>query len=416
MQIAIVGAGIVGAATAYELAADGHQVTIFEQRSAAAEEASFGSAGLLAPALLIPWAAPGMGHAGRRRGGPAAPRLARGAGMAGLAWRWRWRKAGRSPGAAAMLAALDGLGRYSLARTRALAQLFDMDMEASRGTLVLLRGPEDLEQLQPALQILRDAGETLHEVDADTARLIEPGLSTDTPLAGALHVPDGEAGNCRLFAHILRHAAQALGAQFVFGARVQALGSGNAGLQVAGEAAARRFDAVVLCAGLASAALLRPLGLRLPMAAVHGYTISVPLREDSHAPQGSVIDPLHRLTITRQGLRVRVCGGAELGHGGDAQHTPTLQTLYLALSGWFPGGALTSSPQVQVWRGARPTLPDGAPVIGNSGRSGLWINAGHGACGWAQACGSARALADQIAGRPAAIDLEPFGMQRLWGR
>ncbi|MBS0293950.1 MAG: FAD-dependent oxidoreductase [Proteobacteria bacterium] len=415
MRIAIVGAGIVGAATAYELAADGHEVTVFEQRGAAAEEASFGSAGLLAPALLVPWATPGLGDGQKRRlwGGSAAPHLVRGAGSGGLAWRWRWSQAGRSPGVRALLAALEGLGRYSRMRTRELAGLFDVDPETSRGTLVLLRRPEDLEQLQPALQVLRDAGETLHEVDADTARLIEPGLSTDAPLAGALHAPDGEASNCRLFAQILRHAAQELGAQYVFGARVQALGKGSASLQVAGEAAPRPFDAVVLCAGLDSAALLRPQGLHLPMAAVHGYTISAPLREDTHAPQGSVIDPLHHITITRQGQRVRVSGGAELGHGGGVQHAPTLQTLYLALSGWFPGGALTSSHQVQVWRGARPTLPDGAPVIGNSGRSGLWINAGHGACGWAQACGSARALADLIAGRAPAVDLQPFGAQRF---
>jgi hypothetical protein len=102
------------------------------------------------------------------------------------------------------LAALEGLGRYSLARTRELIHQLDVDLETSRGTLVLLRRPEDVERLQPALKVLRDAGVGLRDVDADTARLIEPGLSTDVPLAGAVHVPDGESGNCRLFAQILR--------------------------------------------------------------------------------------------------------------------------------------------------------------------------------------------------------------------
>jgi D-amino-acid dehydrogenase len=68
---------------------------------------------------------------------------------------------------------------------------------------------------------------------------------------------------------------------------------------------------------------------------------------------------------------------------------------------------------VQVWRGARPTLPDGAPVIGASGVPGLWLNAGHGASGWSQACGSARALADQIAQQAPAIDLQPFALNRF---
>ncbi|WP_406624997.1 FAD-dependent oxidoreductase [Acidovorax sp. SDU_ACID1] len=415
MQIAIVGAGIVGVATAYELACDGHEVTVYEQRSAAAEEASFGNSGLLAPSLLIPWAAPGIGGPLHRLmlGSEPALRLVRGAGREGLSWLWRWAQAGRRPDTAERLAALERLGRYSLARTHEIAEGLQLDIEASRGALVLLRKDEDVERVQPALRILREAGVALRDVDADTARLIEPGLSTDVPLAGAVHAPDGESANCRLFAQYLRQVAQELGVRFVFNARVQALQAQPAGLRIAGEDAPRRADAVVLCAGLASAALLRPLGLRLPMAAVHGYSVSAPLREDSHAPQGAVIDPLHRITITRQGQRVRVAGGAEIGHGDGMHRDATLQTLYLALSGWFPGGALTSSPQVQVWRGARPTLPDGAPVIGASGVPGLWLNAGHGACGWSQACGSARALADQIAQQAPAIDLQPFALNRF---
>lgn len=415
MHIAIVGAGIVGVATAYELACDGHQVTVFEQRSAAAEEASFGNAGLLSPSLFIPWAAPGIGGPLRRQlwGAQATLRLARGVSRSDLMWLWRWRQAGRRASAPATFAALERLGRYSLARTRQIASDMGVDAETSRGTLVLLRTAQDIALVQPALQVLRNAGVAVHDIDADTARLIEPGLSTDTPLAGALHLPDGESANCRLFAQMLRYAAQERSAQFLFQSRIESLRTAPAAVRLAGEPDARRFDAVVLCAGQASASLLRPLGLPLPITAVHGYSISAPLREDSHAPQGAVIDPLHRVTITRQGQRVRVAGGAELGPGDGTHHAPTLQTLYHALSGWFPGGAQLSSTHVQVWRGARPMLPDGGPVIGASGLPGLWVNAGHGASGWAQACGSARALADMLAQREPAVDLQPLGMRRF---
>lgn len=262
MQIAIVGAGIVGVATAYELACDGHEVTVYEQRSAAAEEASFGNSGLLAPSLLIPWAAPGIGGPLHRLmlGSEPALRLVRGAGREGLSWLWRWAQAGRRPDTAERLAALERLGRYSLARTHEIAEGLQLDIEASRGALVLLRKDEDVERVQPALRILREAGVALRDVDADTARLIEPGLSTDVPLAGAVHAPDGESANCRLFAQYLRQVAQELGVRFVFNARVQALQAQPAGLRIAGEDAPRRADAVVLCAGLASAALLRPWG------------------------------------------------------------------------------------------------------------------------------------------------------------
>ncbi len=217
--------------------------------------------------------------------------------------------------------------------------------------------------MQPAARILREAGLNVLDVDADTARLIEPGLASDNELAGALHLPDGESGNCRLFAQMLRYAAQERGVQFLFQSRVEALQGGPAGVRLAGERDARRFDAVVVCAGVSAAALLRGTGTAMPLAALHGYTLSAPVREDTHAPQGTVIDPLHRITVTRQGQRVRVAGGAELGPGGGAPHAPTLQTLYNAASGWFPGGAQWSSPQVQTWRGARPMLPDGLPVV-----------------------------------------------------
>ena len=418
MRIAIVGAGIVGVATAYELARDGHQVTVWEQRSAVAEEASFGTAGWLSPSLLIPWAAPGVWQSDRSWGAAdtAAIRLARGAGWGGRLWRWRWARAGRQPQAAQRLQALQALGQYSLGRTQALLQQFQAEQlptEASHGALVLLRRAQDMQLLQPAWECLRASGQELHEVDADTARLIEPGLSQDTPLAGAVHLPLGLAMNCRLFAWQLRQAAQELGVQFQFASTVTALQSRPCGVQVAGRSGLQAADALVLCAPPLGAVWADSLRLQLPLVALHGYTISVPLREDIHAPQGSVLDPLHRISMTRQGLRVRVSGGAEIGTPAPAAQQKSLQTLFLALSGWFPGGAHTSSPQVQTWRGARAMSPDGAPLLGASGQPGIWLNIGHGGSGWAQACGSARLLADQIAGRPTALEMQAFAPQRF---
>lgn len=200
--------------------------------------------------------------------------------------------------------------------------------------------------------------------------------------------------------------------QFAFGTRVARLAAQPLGVQVHGESGTRPFDAVVLCAGMASADLLRPLGPRLPMAAVHGYSVSAPLREALHAPVASVVDSQLQISITRLGQRVRIAGGAELGAPDAAHHAPTLQQLYRTLNDWFPGGALLSS-GLQIWRGARPTLPDGAPVVGASGVPGLWLNTGHGAGGWALASGCARAVADLIGQRSPGISLEGLGIQRF---
>ena len=408
MKIAIVGAGIVGVTTAYELASDGHEVTVFEQRSAAAEEASFATAGLLAPHLLSPWAVPGFGHALRLMGPHATLRLSGGLSRANWAWLSRWRSATHASSAPA--AALERLAQYSQSRLQALAQRHELDFEASQGRLVLLRTEQERAQLQPALQVLRDSGVALREIDADVARQIEPGLSPEAPLAGAIHLPDARAGNCRLFAQLLRQGTQGSGVHFAFNTRIDRIGTTPVGVVVQGESDLRRFDAVVLCVGTASAALLPALGMRLPMAAVYGYSVSAPLRESTHAPQASVVDAAQQISITRLGQRVRIAGGAELA-GADAEHhAATLQRLYRTLNDWFPGGAQLSS-GVQVWRGARPLLPDGAPVVGASGVPGLWLNTGHGAGGWALACGSARALADLMAQRAPEVPLDGLGMR-----
>ena len=410
MKIAIVGAGIVGVTTAYELASDGHEVTVFEQRSAAAEEASFATAGLLAPHLLNPWAVPGFGHAHRLMGPHATLRLAGGLNRANWTWLRRWRSTARAGSAPAT--ALERLAQYSQARLQTLASRHELDFEASEGRLVLLRTEQEHALLQPALQVLRDSGTALHEISADAARQIEPGLSPETPLAGAIHLPGARAGNCRLFAQLLRQGTQGSGVHFAFGTRVERISSSPIGVALQGEPELRRFDAVVLCAGMASATLLPALGLRLPMAAVYGYSVSAPLRESTHAPRASVVDAAQQISITRLGQRVRIAGGAELARADAEHHRPTLERLYRTLNDWFPGGAQLSA-GLQIWRGARTMLPDGAPVVGASGVPGLWLNTGHGAGGWTLACGSARALADLIAQREPEVSLDGLGTLRF---
>jgi D-amino-acid dehydrogenase len=169
---------------------------------------------------------------------------------------------------------------------------------------------------------------------------------------------------------------------------------------------------VVVSAGLASAALTKPLGLRIPLVAVHGYAISAPVREPLDAPRSGVMDERYKVAITRLGQRIRITGGSEIG-GDASRHQPaSLQTLYRVLDDWFPGAARTQE-NVQVWKGARPMLPDGPPLLGPSGIPGVWLNLGHGASGWTLACGSARVIANQISGQHSEIDLQGLGLERL---
>ncbi len=420
MKIAIVGAGIIGVTTAYELAADGHEVTVYERRGAAAEETSFANAGVVAPGAVTPWAAPGMpGKVARYLFSQHAPvRVTFPLSAGDIGWMWKWWRACTPAAYAANRARLQRLAFYSRERLHDLTGSLQLDYDRSSGYMVLLRSEKDSRLVQPGLQVLRDAGVTFHEIGAAEARRIEPALNPDTGFLGAVHVPGDEVGNCRQFALLLKNEAQSLGVGFEFGSTVAPLDTAQPTLlsfTSAAGPAQRRFDAVVVCGGVDSAALLKPVGLQIPLAAVYGYSVSAPIRESLNAPRSALMDERYKVAISRLGNRVRVAGSAEIGGSLAHKRPQAIQTLYKVLHDWFPGAAQISNTGagVQEWKGARPMLPDGPPLLGATGVPGVWLNLGHGSSGWALSCGSARAVADLVAGRAPAVDIEGLGVERL---
>lgn len=418
MKIAVIGAGIIGITTAYELAADGHEVTVFERRGAAAEETSFANAGVVAPGSVTPWAAPGMPGKvlGNLLSRHAAVKLSLPLSGTDLVWMWKWWRACKLETYLSNRARLQRLAFYSRERLHHLTTVLQLDYDRSDGYTVLLRSEKDSRLLQPGLQVLRDAGVVFSEINAEAVRKLEPAINPDTEFLGGIHLPEDEVANCRQFALLLKDKARDLGVKFEFSTTVTKVNpAGAASVLIAGKDLPRQFDRVVMCAGLASAALLKPLGLKIPMTAVYGYSISAPIREPLNAPRSALMDERYKVAISRLGNRVRVAGSAELGGSLSKHSASSVQTLYKVLHDWFPGAAQNANTgaSVQVWKGARPMLPDGPPLIGDSGIAGLWLNLGHGSSGWALSCGSARALADEMAGKAEDIDMEGLGIGRL---
>ena len=446
MRIAIIGAGIVGVTTAYEFAADGHEVTVFERRGSVAAETSFANAGVVAPGYVTPWAAPGMPAKvlGHLLAAHAPVRVSPWLDAATLVWMWKWWRACSPQRYQANRRRMQRLALFSRERLHRLTRDLRLAYERSDGYLVLLRSDKDLAAARPGLELLAELGVRFDLLDAQGCRRVEPGLNADTPLHAGIYLADAEVGNCRQFALLLRTEAQKLGVRFRFHTTVQALNPGRAPqlrhrylppeestlmteandpapdgwpptqpLPV--EAVTEAFDAVVVCAALGATALLRPHGLRLPLAAVHGYSITAPLRHHAEhpdvGPRSALMDERYKVAVSRLGDRLRVAGSAELGGSLRQHHPGAIATLYKVLDDWFPGAARLS--QVQQWKGARPMLPDGPPVLGASGVEGVWLNLGHGSSGWALACGSARVLADAVVGRAPAIDVEGFDVGRL---
>jgi D-amino-acid dehydrogenase len=447
MKVAVIGAGIIGVTTAYELSADGHQVTVFERRGSVAAETSFANAGLIAPGYVTPWAAPGMpGKVLKLMLSRHAPVRLRGLHLDTLPWLWRWWQACNLRTYQQNRLRMQRLAVFSRDRLHTLTKDLKLDYERSDGVLVLLRSAEDLALARPGLAALAELGTRFQMLNTDQCRTVEPNLSPETELRAGVYLADDEVGNCRQFSHLLVREAQRLGVRFRFNTRVQRIIKGPAPQlthefapphahstlssttenmpndaqdtqPMAQQAVTEGFDAIVVCAALESVGLLRPLGLKLPLQAVHGYSITAPLRgtdaNGAHGPHSALMDERYKVAISRLGSRVRVAGSAEIGGSATTHHKTSLDTLYKVLHDWFPGSARMS--QAQRWKGARPMLPDGPPVLGRSGIDGVWLNLGHGSSGWALSCGSARLLADALAGRPPRIDTDGLGVERLSG-
>jgi D-amino-acid dehydrogenase len=137
-------------------------------------------------------------------------------------------------------------------------------------------------------------------------------------------------------------------------------------------------------------------------------------RDDIHpdrGPRSAVMDEQFKVAVSRLGSRLRVAGSAEIGGSLRTHNAAALETLYKVLNDWFPGVARMS--HAQLWKGARPMMPDGPPLLGASGLQNIWLNLGHGSSGWALSCGSARVVADLMAGRKPAVSIEGLGVERL---
>ncbi len=407
MKIAVIGAGIIGVTTAYELACDGHEVTVLEQRGAAAEESSFAIAGLVTTGYLAAWSAQTFPTRLMQQvlGRNAALKIILPLSSEDLSWVWQCYRARQPASRSLYWARLRQMALYSRERLHQLTTNLNLEYQRSDGSMVLLRSERDRNAIQPGLQMLRDSGVIFKELTPPEARKIEPALNPDTPFFGAVHLPNDEVGNCRQFALMLKKAAQRINVKFLFNATVTHIRpNGGIAISVGGESPPHQFDACVMCAGLASVRLLAPLGLKIPLRAVHGYSVSAAVREPLNAPRSAVIDERYKVIITRLGNRVRVAGSAEIGGSPDRKNANALQNLYQVLHDWFPGAAkLTGG--VQEWKGGSPMLPDGRPMIGASGIAGLWLNLGHGFNGWTLSCGSARLLADLINGKTPGLDV-----------
>lgn len=418
MHVIVVGAGIVGVCTAYWLNRHGLEVTVIDRRSGVAQESSFGSAGIMAPDYASPWAAPGMPrHVFKHLFRAESPVLLRPR-LDPAMWRFivRWLGQCRAERFVANKLAMRRVGAYSREQFTLLRDTHGFEYERHAGYLQLLRTQRDLDMTKAARQVLAD-NNVLHKLlSAEEAAAMAPHLQDamviGTPLAGAIHYPNDESGNCPLYARLMAAECARQGVKFLFHASAR-LQQGSGGIHgVAWDDGQLQADAVVVAAGSVSAEMLARVGISIPMYPVRGYAANVYLRHDAVEPREAFIDEAYRVNVTPLNQRVRIAGIAELGTRGNApgQRDKAQHTLVKVAQEWLPG--MLDFSRATWWTGAWPMTPDGPPILGATRLPGLFLNIGHGSQGWNMAAGAGRIVADLVAGKEAEIDLSGLGIDR----
>jgi D-amino-acid dehydrogenase len=415
MRVLVLGAGVIGTTTAWYLARSGHEVTVIDRQDGPALETSFANAGEISPGYASPWAAPGIPQKALKwlfmRHAPLiiSPRfdLAK--------TRWMAQMLGNCTPAAYAVnkSRMVRLAEYSRDMLKALrAETGVAYDERTRGTLQLFRTRKQVDAAEKDIKVLKDDGVPFEVLTPEACVAVEPGLAESIDkIAGGLRLPGDETGDCFKFTNALAERAGAQGVTFRFGISIKAIEkTGDRITGVETTAGRMEADAYVLALGSYSPHLARPLGLDLPVYPVKGYSITVPIVDESRAPVSTVMDETYKIAITRLGDRIRVGGMAELA-GFDPSLNPRRQaTLTLSVEDLFGGAG--DQGRAQFWAGFRPMTPDGTPIVGPSGIANLWLNTGHGTLGWTMAAGSAKVIADQMSGRVTEIDASDLGLSR----
>ncbi|MEB2846799.1 FAD-dependent oxidoreductase [Rhizobiales bacterium RZME27] len=414
MKVSILGAGIIGVTSAYQLAKAGHEVTVIDRQPGPALETSFANAGEVSFGYCSPWAAPGIPQKAMKwlfmKHAPLILRPKMDAAM--LSWMLKMLMNCTSDRYAinkSRMLRLADYARITLADVRQETGIaYD---ERMQGTLQLFRTQEQLDASAKDVKALAADGVPYEVLDRDGCVRVEPALShVRHKMVGGLLTPKDETGDCFKFTNALAAKAEAMGVKFLWGHTIKAVDiSGGAVSGVHTDKGDIKSDAVVVALGSYSPLLVKSFGINLPVYPVKGYSLTIPITDVTRAPESTVMDETYKIAITRLGDRIRVGGMAEISGYTNDLGLARRRTLEHSVMDLFPGGEVGKG---EFWSGLRPMTPDGTPIIGKTHIAGLYLNTGHGTLGWTMSTGSARVIADLVSGRTPEIDASDLSVSR----
>jgi D-amino-acid dehydrogenase len=413
MKVLILGAGVAGVASAYYFWRDGHEVTVLERNEAVALETSFANGGQLSYSYVAPLASPSVIPKIPpwllRRDAPLrfTPELD--------LEQWRW--------IAEFLAACNGraadvtterllrLSFYSRDLMHDLVSNESLDFDyVQNGKLVVHRERDSFESARRLMAFQASLGCEQQALDAGQTVALEPALESMAPrIAGAIYTPSEDAGDCWKFCNELKRLMTTgpNPVAYRFNVEVQRLlGARDRLIGVETSLGVFEADAYVLALGTNAPALMAPLGVRLPIYPLKGYSLSLPMADEGGAPRISVTDYQRKVVYARLGGELRVAGMADLSGRRCAIDVERVEQLVDEVRDVFPRSS--DFRELHPWCGMRPATPRGTPILGATRHENLWLNVGHGALGFTLALATGRVVADLVAGRAPHVPLDGF--------
>jgi D-amino-acid dehydrogenase len=415
MRVLVLGSGVIGTTVAYYLARAGNDVTVVDRQPGPALETSYANAGQVSPGYSAPWAGPGvplkaiqwmlMHHSPLVIKPMLDPAMwIWGAGMLRNCTSARYK---------VNKARMVRLAEYSRDCLKELRDDIGLRYDdRAQGTIQLFRTQKQLDGVGKDVEILKQYGVPFEILDRAGYIGYEPALGdVQEKFVGGLRLPGDETGDCFKFTQTLAEEAKKLGVAFHFGAAIQ--GIECAGRKITGvriNTGTLTADRYVLALGSQSTRMLAPLGIRIPVYPVKGFSITVPIADPAKAPESTIMDETHKVAVTRLGDRIRVGGTAQLSGFNLDLDAARRRTLEFVVTDLFPNGGDVS--RAEFWTGLRPMTPDGTPILGGTQIENLYLSTGHGTLGWTMAAGTGRVMADLIGGREPGISLDGLKVDR----
>ncbi|MBU3621487.1 D-amino acid dehydrogenase [Polynucleobacter sp. CS-Odin-A6] len=411
-HVCVVGAGIVGAATAYALSRAGWLVTIVDKESGPAQQTSQANGGQLSYSYVEPLATP---YALKRipfwlfsKNSPIkwAPQFS----MRHFRWLLAFvlacntRQVRRST---IDLLALSGLSREVLQQwlSETGVNVDDIGFRRS-GKLVIFRDNQQLKAVQQQVAFQAKHGCIQRILDKQGCLLIEPALRHDEgAIAFGVYTESEEVVDCAKLTKLLLAAS---GAKTIFANEVVNFNIAQRKIQSLElkDGTILKAEQFVLSGGNGVNHLLEKLGKSLLIEPIKGYSIDFAIKDTSAVPSTCITDQGHKVVFAKIGNRLRVAGFAEIV--GDTLEIPQdrIDSLAADTETLFPGAI--DQNDALPWAGLRPASPTSLPYLGRIAYENLWINAGHGALGLTLAPGSAKVLAFMMMGKVPPINVDNF--------